>query len=262
RFALDGKILPLVTDTLPLAEGVRLELMRRCRSVLRHQGVEPDRVRLAERCPAVVGKTPNGRPLRGHGHAFFIPADEDADGRLDPLTIVAGQRFSAEEVEALDRLREISRGDADPLRLLLVGLGSDADFRALVLGEAKVWVSATPFVVTRYPKLRGTKRDRPEDYASPGAFAQHVLRQEIARRGGLPPVVSIEEVLIGAGRLRSIQFKRFRTERGDDGGRRAAGGFKITFAEPGPGPLCLGHSCHFGLGLFVPESPGAPREQR
>src|SRR5438105_10319638 len=60
RFALDGTVLPLVTDTLPLAEGVRMELMRRCANVLRQRGVEPDRVRLAERCPAVVGKTPDG----------------------------------------------------------------------------------------------------------------------------------------------------------------------------------------------------------
>ena len=110
--------------------------------------------------------------------------------------------------------------------------------------------------MTRYPKLRGTKRDRPEDYATPRAFARHVLRQEIARRSELPSVVSIEdEELIGPGRLRSIQFKRFRSKPGDDGGRRPAGGFKITFAEPVSGPLCLGYSCHFGLGLFVPASP-------
>jgi CRISPR-associated protein Csb2 len=263
RFALDGKVLPLITDTLPLGEGVRIELMRRCRNVLRHQGVEPDRVALAERCPAVVGKTPEGEPLRGHGHAFFIPADEDGDGRLDHLTIVAAQRFSSDEVLALDRLREISRGGADPLRLLLVGLGGEGDFRALVLGEAKVWVSATPFVVTRYPKLRGTKRDRPEDYATPRAFARHVLQQELERRPGLPQVVSIaDEELIGAHRLRPIQFKRFRSKRGDDGGRRPAGGFRITFAAPVRGPVCLGHSCHFGLGLFVPGSPSSVVKER
>jgi CRISPR-associated protein Csb2 len=30
---------------------------------------------------------------------------------------------------------------------------------------------------------------------------------------------------------------------------------RLTFAEPVSGPLCLGHSSHFGLGLFaaVPE---------
>jgi CRISPR-associated protein Csb2 len=33
-----------------------------------------------------------------------------------------------------------------------------------------------------------------------------------------------------------------------------AGAFQITFPRPVGGPICLGHSCHFGLGLFVPDS--------
>jgi CRISPR-associated protein Csb2 len=208
---------------------------------------------MAQWCPAVVGKSPDGRPLRGHGHAFFVPADEDGDGRLDHVTIVAAAGFSADEVRALGRLREIPRREAEPLRLLLVGLGRASDFRAPILAEAAVWTSATPFVVTRYPKLRGTKRDRPEDYATPGTFTRHVLEQELSRRPDLPPVLSIElEEVMGARRLRPIQFQRFRNKRGDDGGRRPAAAFRITFASAIRGPLCLGHSCHFGLGLFVP----------
>jgi CRISPR-associated protein Csb2 len=108
--------------------------------------------------------------------------------------------------------------------------------------------------------LRGTKRDRPEDYASPVAFARCVLEQELARKADLPRVVAIDNLeTIGARELRPIQFKRFRNKRGDDGGRRPAGAFRITFAEPVQGPLCLGHSCHFGLGLFLPAAPSESR---
>jgi CRISPR-associated protein Csb2 len=259
RFALDGPVLPLVTETLPLAEDVRGELLRRCRGVLRQRGVEADRLALAGHCPAVVGKTPDGRPLHGHGHAFFLPADEDRDGRLDHVTLVAADGFTDDEVRALDRLREVPRRAADPLRLLLVGLGSDRDFRTPLLGPATTWLSATPFVATRYPKLRGSKRDRPEDYATPHAFAAHVLRQELARRPELPPLLSIEEQPLGPQRLRPIQFQRFRRKAGDDGGRRPAAGFRLTFAAPAPGPLCLGHSSHFGLGLFLPSPPDPAR---
>ena len=60
---------------------------------------------------------------------------------------------------------------------------------------------------------------------------------------------------LGAHRLRPIQFKRFRQKRSDDGGRRAAGVFRIEFPEPVRGPICLGHSSHFGLGLFVAVPP-------
>jgi CRISPR-associated protein Csb2 len=149
--------------------------------------------------------------------------------------------------------------------MMLVGLGNRADFTTSpVLASSAVWVSATPFVVTRYPKLRGTKRDQPEDYATPHAFARHVPRQELQRRPELPSIVSIEPLdWIGPRRLRTIQFKRFRAKPGDDGGRRPAAGFRITFAAPIRGPLALGHSCHFGLGLFLPApSPTDVREQR
>jgi CRISPR-associated protein Csb2 len=97
-----------------------------------------------------------------------------------------------------------------------------------------------------------TKRDRPEDYASPRDFVRHILQQELQRRPDLPPVATIQdEEYLGRPQLRSLQFQRFRNKRGDDGGRRPAGAFRITFAAPLGGPLCLGHSCHFGLGLFV-----------
>ena len=73
-------------------------------------------------------------------------------------------------------------GEGEALQLLLVGLGSARDLRAPLLAESTIWVSATPFVVTRYPKRRGAKRDRLEDYATPQAFARHLLRQNRTRR--------------------------------------------------------------------------------
>jgi CRISPR-associated protein Csb2 len=129
-----------------------------------------------------------------------------------------------------------------------------------VLDESAAWVSATPFLATRYPKLRGRKRDQPGDYATPLVFARHVLLEELERlrqrRPDLPSVVAVDPLLdqcMGPRRLRSIQFKNDRRKTGDDGVRRPSGAFRITFAAPTRGPLCLGHSSHFGLGLFVPE---------
>lgn len=261
RFALDGPVLPLVADTLPLAEQARRSLLSKCKylALRREPGLADSEI--WRRSPAFWGKDEQGRPGTGHQHAFFLPADEDGDGRVDHLTIYAPMGFNALECQAINRLRRLPLDDRDPVQLLLIGVGKPGDFRSPLLAESRVWVSATPFLVTRYPKLRGTKRDRPEHYASPRAFAGHVLRQELGRRQELPPVESIEEV-IGRHRLRPIQFKRFRSKPGDDGGRRPAGGFRITFAAPVRGPLCLGHSCHFGLGLFMPSSLSAPRESR
>jgi len=262
RFAIAAQVPPASIQTLPLAEQARRSLLAKCKVLALRDNPARSAADIWPLSPAFWGKDEHGRPRTGHAHAFFLPADEDGDGQLDHLTIFAPMGFNALECQALDRLRRLPRDDGEPLQLMLIGLGRETDFRAPLLDEATEWISATPFVVTRYPKRRGRKRDRPEDYASPLAFARHVLGQELSRRPELPAVVSIEHVdTIGVHHLRPIQFARGRRKAGDDGGRRPAAGFRITFAAPVRGPLCLGHACHFGLGLFLP-SPTATRASR
>ncbi len=264
RFAIDGPVLPLVTETLPLAEQTRRCLLGLCQRLARRGEpglADADVWRLS---PAFWGKDENGQPRTGHEHAFFLPADEDGDGRLDHVTVCASMGFSPLERQAIDRFRSLRFGDGEPLSLVLVGLGNRPDFRSPLVAESTVWLSATPFVVTRYPKLRGRKRDRPEDFASPQDFTRCILSEELRRRPQLPGVESIETVAgIGPHHLRPIQFRRLRDKRGDDGVRRPSAGFRITFTAPVHGPLSLGHACHFGLGLFLPSpSPEAPRAAR
>jgi CRISPR-associated protein Csb2 len=239
RFLLDAPALPSATETLPLAEAVRSTLLARVRSA------------------TLAGKNADGRPLHGHRHAYFLPADEDGDGRLDHVTLLAEDGFTPDEVRAFQRLRGVRRRDGE-VRLLLTGLGCAADFRSPLLAAAPDWVSATPFTATRYPKRRGQKRDAPEDCTTPQQFAGRNLVEELerlrARRPDLPAFAV--EALPGSGagqRFRPLQYQRFRRKQNDDGGRRPAGGFRIRFAVPTSGPICLGHSAHFGLGLFVAE---------
>jgi len=237
RFRLDAAVLPLVTDTLPWAEAVRSTLLRLRQS------------------PALGGKDAAGQPLQEHRHAYFLPSDEDDDGRLDHLTLVAERGFDPADLTALQRLRRVHRQDGE-LHLVLVGLGAPGDFPTALFGPSDTWVSATPYVATRYPKRRGQKRDAPADCATPQQFAAANLRRELARRPDLPPCTV--ELLAGSGRRqqwRTLQFHRFRVKSGDDGGRRPAAALRLTFARPVAGPICLGHSAHFGLGLFVPEHP-------
>jgi len=52
--------------------------------------------------------------------------------------------------------------------------------------------------------------------------------------------------------LRPLQFRRYRQKRNDYGGRRPAGFYVLHFPCLIPGPVALGYSSHFGLGLFVP----------
>lgn len=260
RFLLDGPVLPLVTETLRVAEAFRNAAMSQFKYWCRRNpdGAEAfRRIDQPERyaSPTLSGKEPDGSLRKDHRHAYYLPTAEDDDGRrLTHVTVTAREGFGPGEVAAFNGVRRLKlAADADELRVQLVGLGDEQTLRAPLLEKSTVWLSATPFLVTRYPKLRGTKRDRPEHYASPRDFVRHILREELQRRSELPAIAAIEdEAYLGRARLRSLQFQRYRNKHGDDGGRRPAGAFRIRFAAPVAGPLVLGHSCHFGLGLFVP----------
>ncbi len=272
RFALDTAVLPLVTETLPVAEAARRNLMGIFGSLTRTPGGEKGRSEIFS------GKDAQGSPLEGHKHAYFLPADEDGDGRLDHLTIVASMGFGKYELRAIDLLREIRSREREesghPLRVLLLGIGRFEDYHPGPLGPSKVWVSATPFVAPRFPKSKGTKRDAPELLACCADFVEATLREELARLQLRNPAlhsmlldqIRVEPLQdqngvfrVGARKgdplgLRPIQFKRYRQKRDDDGGNRRSGAFRIIFPGPALGPIALGHSSHFGLGLFVPET--------
>ncbi|CBE69809.1 MAG: type I-U CRISPR-associated protein Cas5/Cas6 [Candidatus Methylomirabilis oxygeniifera] len=268
RFALDSTVLPLVTETLPVAESARRMLM----GIYGRKFLTPDGCRGLS--AIFSGKAADAQPLQGHGHAYYLPTDEDDDdGRLDHLTIIATDGFGDRELKALDQLRELRSREREqsghPLRVLLLGLGRLDDYQPLPLCPSQVWVSATPFIAPRHLKKRGTKRDPQELWNCPQKFLAAVVREELARLihrrpdlNDLPlDAIKIEPLAdqhgvfrVGTRKLRLIQFKRFRQKPGDDGGNLAAGSFWIDFGRKVRGPIALGHSCHFGLGLFVPES--------
>jgi len=253
RFALDGSVLPLIQETLPLAEQARRALMG-IYGRLFAEGGEKARSQLFS------GKDDNGIPLQGHRHAYYLPSDEDADGRLDHLTIYAVVGFDPKELKALAELRHLKRDEGEPVNVLLMTLGNIEQLNLnSLLGPSRVWVSASPFIATRHPKRRGQKKDASELLGPDNrdAFTMQILKEELQRRQpALPPVVKIEFLpgkRIGANGILPLQFKRFRQKRDDDGGSRPTGAFRIEFEEPVLGPLCLGLHSHFGMGLFAPE---------
>ena len=271
RFALDSTVLPLVTSTLPVAESARCTLM----GIFGRHHQRPNGTKDAS--PLFSGKDATGEPRTGHGHAFYLPTDEDGDGRLEHLTIVAADSFGAGELHALDAMRKLADRERDdaghPVRVLLLGLGrlDDGGNLAASLGPAQFWLSATPFVATRFPKSQVRSPSTPLDVA---AFLERLLRMELqflfnsrpehfagvdAQSISVLPQLDPSGVFRLPNRLtrkavgcRPIQFQRFRSKSGDDGGQRHSGYFAIDFGRPVIGPIALGHSNHFGLGLFLP----------
>lgn len=228
RYALSSTVLPRVTETVAFAERIRSKLMGIHRRVMSD---DPSAV-----SPLFSGKNLDGSPIEGHQHAFYLPLDEDGDGRIDHLTVRVTGTFGATELDALDRLRSIWQSDGRPdIKLVLVSLAAELPGRT-----STKWVSATPFVTRRHHR-KGR-----------GAFHQWIsaeVRRECAYHG-LPEPVSIEWVdrtQSTGHQIRWIEFMRSRK-----GERPLQGhGCILTFDEQVRGPFALGALCHFGLGLFV-----------
>jgi len=249
RYALEHKPLPSLLQAVAVGELARKAAMAKYGGPKR----KPP-------SPLLSGRS-GAEPLRAqHRHAFYLPTDEDGDGRIDHLTIVADDGFDAAEQRALGQVTKLWTGHGeeseDIARLLLLGMTSLDELRRQCawFKPATVWESVTPYVLTRHPKRTrsgapklnefGEQRDGPEDQ----------LRRELALRG-LPTPVSFERLPrcdLPVGRsFHWLEYQRWRHQGGGSNSGLAYG-FRLIFAEPVPGPLALGYGCHFGLGLFRP----------
>ncbi len=235
RFSLSGSVLPLATDTVKFAEHVRQRIQRL-------YGFLND----GNSSENFSGHGANGERLEGHRHAFFIPSDEDCDGRLEHLIIYTRSGFSASELSTIDCFTSVHQGGGKPeLKVVLTGLGNPEDFGAIkLLSSGYRWKSQTPYVPVRHTKVRGgVVVETPQDQ----------IAQELMRRG-YPAPKSIHEmphhILRDKRKLRWIEFRRERVNGAGRRGSGTGGGYQIEFEESQRGPISLGYGCHFGLGQF------------
>lgn len=269
RLALDSTVLPLTTETLSVAESARIALMSRYGWITKQGDIKG-------KSEIFSGKDAAGNRLSHHGHCRYLPTDEDGDGRLDHLTLIAEDGFGDDELAAIHSLRKIKSRKREEsghdLGVLLLGTGTLDGSQPTSSGPAATsatWISATPYLSHRHPKTHGRKKDKPEELTSHTAFTEARIREDLARlldrRGDLKGLqldqIKIELLAdengvyrIGTRRQRPIEFQRFRQKHGDDGGKRRCGAFTITFPRKVPGPICLGHSCYYGMGLFLPSA--------
>ena len=241
RFALSGKVLPMAFDTLRWGEVARKTAM----SKYGRQNNEA-------KSPTLSGKEESGKPKEGHQHAFYLPTDEDGDGRLDHLTVWVPCGLDEAEFKAIVSVQELNRGGGrDPLQLAYQAHGESDDFVGVspLFGKSKRWSSLTPYVLTRHRKRNSDSPQEQIEREVSLRWPERRLRSVRVKH----PRRRIEPMRQG----RSDGFRPFDFFTYRQGGGSNAGGafsFELEFEDKVLGPIALGFACHYGLGLFVPSS--------
>jgi CRISPR-associated protein Csb2 len=204
----------------------------------------------------IYGKDEFGKPAKSHDHAFYLPTDEDEDGRIDHVTVYAPGRFSRNDLSAIDQLRSLSfgkEGEAEEgergklrrpttHRLMLINLSPNVDFGPPLFGSSTTWLSATPYLGPSHIGIRGKSRFMRKSIT-------REWRRMQARRSDLRNVELQQVSEVTNRHPRALEFRRARSKRGER--YRPSGYYRLTFSLPIQGPICLGYASHFGMGLFA-----------
>jgi CRISPR-associated protein Csb2 len=242
-FRLPDDVCLDVTDTLDVASRLRATFLKQCG--------HPTRV-----VPEILsGHDEANAPSRRPHAAYVALPDLRHDGRIAGLAVVLPADLDEHERRLVHRVAGSVRrlwmpgGEELPLELR-EGDDREPGLRPQTWSAAaRRWASVTPVVLDRFPRRDG--RDLGE-----------TIRAS-CRNLGLPEAV---EVVAGQGcavdgappsdafRIRRLEDWQHHTLPEVKGPPRPSRHVSLVFAEPVRGPLLLGHSRYFGLGLLRPLS--------
>lgn len=225
RYAFIGPQPPIVA-TVAVAESFRSAVL----SALHATAGSKDSFLLS-------GHHPDRKPDSEHRHAYYLPR-HDGTGRIRELVVVSPWgRFSQEELIALKTVQAIQwNGPCTKTRLELL----DGDDRTVAQLACR-WVSLTPYVpLRRFWGTHGKHHLTPD-------------KQIVKEITGVIPECVVEEVKLRPQKNVQVRVASGSRERSANSPAcRLAFFVEFRSRHPVCGPLALGHSCHFGLGQFVP----------
>ena len=201
----------------------------------------------------LTGKEADGTPLQDHRHPharFGILFDQET-GKATRFLVWRDQPFTNDEQRAVLNAAEqelplsfAKAGARDPWAVRLVPLDSQV-LPPAGFGERtwRRWQTVTPYVPPRHAYDRKGR-------VRTGESPEEQLRLELARQGYETNTLTIE---VDDRAVQWVQVHRLRRSRdGQTNAERRAHHVVLGFDKPVRGPISLGHSSHFGLGLFVP----------
>lgn len=227
RYLLVGKPLPRVEDSVRIGEMLRWATMSQAEKQL-GEGAIPPRF--------------SGHDLpedNRHQHAFYLPWDKNGDGCIERLLLHVPAGMEPMDRRIVEKIRRIWSRDGREWKLVLESIGGP-NVGGQLMSRSSEWKSVTPYLHPWHVKK--------------GFSIEEQIRRECRQRGLSEPIAlqQLQEISVGKQKCRPIHFHRFRSKRGIIQPDRQGSFWRLTFAAPITGPLALGYSSHFGLGLFAP----------
>ena len=247
QFALGGRVLPPIASWTRLTERFRGAVLGQ---IAKYVAENPN-ARFADlseeeqsQFSLMTGKTADGNPLGGHQHARFwlLP---DQSGKPTRLVCYRLEPFTEIEYHALQSASELpiswEFGNPD-WQVRMVSLPPETPLPQALDGRSCVWKTLTPYVPSRHVLGRNGK-------PKPGHSVEEQIGTELAN-------ANLSEAQVEVDPEKSVWIKvhtprRMRSEQTN--AMKRGYDVTLTFSAPVSGPIALGNSSHFGLGLFVPE---------
>ncbi|MQY04333.1 type I-G CRISPR-associated protein Csb2 [Actinomadura macrotermitis] len=240
RFSLLGKPRPQAFDAVAVTDALRSASIKALAQIHGQQPVGASNL---------LGKDAASQPLKGHQHAHYLALTDTT--HITGLAIWTPGHLAEDELAALNDLARHTIGVPEGVqgpRGLHVRINAYGDAKDVlpdnITGASTTWVSATPFLPSRW---------RPRNTTSHDHLVNEINRELTWRN--LPTPVKITE-LPGSHWARyrrhrwSPQHRNGQTTVGTRTNNRPAFGLRLDFPTPVPGPLVLGDLSHFGLSLF------------
>jgi CRISPR-associated protein Csb2 len=246
QFAVGGRVFPPQSSWVRLTERFRGTALDSLARIL--TGDRQARFRNLPReqqaqYALLTGKNEANEILKGHLHLrlWLLP---DQSGAPTRLVCYRAKPFEAVEQDAFlaasERPISWQYGNPD-WQLRLVPLPAETVIPYNCLTSSSTWETLTPYVPSRHVLGRNGK-------PKPGHSIADQARDDLATSGFADAVITVDE-----SSRHWVKVHRPRRLKGEPTNDLKLGyKIRVRFVSPVAGPLCIGHSCHFGLGLFVP----------
>lgn len=246
QFAIGSKVAPRYKDTVLITERFRNRVLGCLTRILTGNPRMKWREAPAEVCEQAFllsGRNRDGGPAKGHMQAsFFLNGTCDAPSRLCAWRKMPFNENEQRAIlDAANTPLPLNYKD-DPWTLNLLPLDKlvppapgfdDTTYRE--------WLSLTPYVPPRHVYGRSGKE-------KPGCSVKDQLNDELDCRG-----FPVDKLICDVRECGWVKVHRIKSERDSRTNNNKLGYLiRLIFNEPVKGPVSLGASCHFGLGLFRP----------